>query len=517
MKKPFTRKLCIALLSALLPMTGTWAQTFSGGSGTEQDPYKIASEADLNTLAGLCTPSTAAKANTEGKFFKLTQDLDLTGATFKQLDYFYGTLDGNGHTISNFTTNKGGFTNENHGTICNLNFDATCDISKPWIIEGGEIGTIANSHLGSMRNCRSAATVHGLYYETGGLVGIIPYVDESTPTIEHCEFSGLITGDMCNMIGGIVGYGAEAYVVYDCLFSGTIHNTSTGVSSGIGGITSSFCYLERCIVTGTIIIDYDAYNIGAIYGVGEHPYGENNFYDPTKVSITVNGVSLDVNNCALGVWLKAQGFNNDDFRAMPVFDNPTNTWATFYGDNEFRIPEGMKAYIVTGFDEASNSVIVKEKDYIYSAVPMLLEYTDHTGVYVLEPFSLQTELDLAEEAYENLYNGINAECYENYVGVYQGKLIEINNYEDYYYVLFNDEFVRANTGVVPGGHCYLIRPRPQTGVIPKISIHKAGETTAVTTISQPSGCQTVFNLQGQQVVQPRKGLYIKDGRKIIIK
>ena len=94
MKKPFTRKLCIALLSALLPMTGTWAQTFSGGSGTEQDPYKIASEADLNTLAGLCTPYTAAQANTEGKFFKLTQDLDLTGATFKQLDCFYGTLDG---------------------------------------------------------------------------------------------------------------------------------------------------------------------------------------------------------------------------------------------------------------------------------------------------------------------------------------------------------------------------------------------------------------------------------------
>ena len=47
---------------------------------------------------------------------------------------------------------------------------------------------------------------------------------------------------------------------------------------------------------------------------------------------------------------------------------------------------------------------------------------------------------------------------------------------------------------------------------------EGGETTAINSIGQDAiASKTVYNLQGIQVQQPRKGLYIVDGKKVIVK
>lgn len=70
------------------------------GSGTTADPYLVTSPTDLEAMR-------AAIASDHGVYgsdtFRLAADIDLAGAQFAGIDRFSGTLDGNGHTISNLT------------------------------------------------------------------------------------------------------------------------------------------------------------------------------------------------------------------------------------------------------------------------------------------------------------------------------------------------------------------------------------------------------------------------------
>ena len=81
MNKQFLTRAAMTLLVALLgSATGAWAQ-YSGGSGTEDSPYLINSEADWITL---CTNVNNNSKNYSGEFFKLMADItvseEFTGA-----------------------------------------------------------------------------------------------------------------------------------------------------------------------------------------------------------------------------------------------------------------------------------------------------------------------------------------------------------------------------------------------------------------------------------------------------
>lgn len=86
---------------------------FSGGTGTEADPYIMGKEADLAELQGLV----AGGETYAGKFFKQTADLDLAGKVWEGIGtyvkenstdnkVFSGVYNGNGKTISNITFAK---------------------------------------------------------------------------------------------------------------------------------------------------------------------------------------------------------------------------------------------------------------------------------------------------------------------------------------------------------------------------------------------------------------------------
>ena len=85
---------------------------FSGGSGTETDPYKISSTADLNELA----EGTEGRTAYTNVYFKLTNDIDFQNGTFQCIGWgrntktdgsafpvhrFNGIFDGDGYCIKN--------------------------------------------------------------------------------------------------------------------------------------------------------------------------------------------------------------------------------------------------------------------------------------------------------------------------------------------------------------------------------------------------------------------------------
>jgi len=95
------------------------AGTYSGGSGTEANPYQIATKADLLELG--------TTTSDYGSAFIMTADIDLSGESFTtaviapdtsntssgfQGTQFSGTFNGNGHVISNLTIDTEGAYND---------------------------------------------------------------------------------------------------------------------------------------------------------------------------------------------------------------------------------------------------------------------------------------------------------------------------------------------------------------------------------------------------------------------
>jgi hypothetical protein len=196
---------------------------YSGGLGTAENPYKIATKVDLLELAGA-----TADYN---KCFILTADIDMAGQVFTMAVIgaanFTGTFDGNDYIITNFIINGdndclGLFGCISGGSVKNLGLD-NCDVngSSGYQYVGGLVG---DSEDGSISNCYSAGTVGGSSYYVGGLVG---YANSSS--ISNCYSRGDVNGSQA--VGGLVGYN-DSGSISGCYSIGTI----SGIFAAIGGL-----------------------------------------------------------------------------------------------------------------------------------------------------------------------------------------------------------------------------------------------------------------------------------------
>ena len=90
------------------------------------------------------------------------------------------------------------------------------------------------------------------------------------------------------------------------------------------------------------------------------------------------------------------------------------------------------------------------------------------------------------------------------------------------YVLANGEngllFYRSDNATLATNRTYLQLPVSSAGARQYIGWEETGEATAISSVrdnNQQSG--VYYNLQGLRVAHPSKGLYIKDGRKVMVK
>jgi hypothetical protein len=181
-----------------------WWEKCSGGSGTADDPYRIATVADLIALGE--TPADY------GKHFVLTADIDLDpnlpgrkvfdrapiAPDVNDLQYnfqgtaFAGTFDGGGHAIRNLTIAdpnhdylglfgmiavggqvsnlaledveiSGGRHSINVGTLAGYNAGTLAECSATGIAIGcGNVRALAGSNSGTITNCHAEVSVHWL-------------------------------------------------------------------------------------------------------------------------------------------------------------------------------------------------------------------------------------------------------------------------------------------------------------------------------------------------------------------
>lgn len=212
--------------------------------------YKISTEESLRAFA------TAVKADDgngtyahAGVTLYLAGDIALTGtwtpvgstATYVG-DFFAGTFDGCGHTISGLnvqgsTANQGLFAAINKATIRNLNVSGTVSCGTKNYV-GGIVGKV---QAGTIENCSFSGSVTGGY--TGGIAGGLY---GNNVTISGCANLAAVTGTTA---GGILGYWKNTAAIRDCYNTGSV--TGSVKAGGIVGQLQKGS-IENCYSTGVV-------------------------------------------------------------------------------------------------------------------------------------------------------------------------------------------------------------------------------------------------------------------------
>ena len=301
MFSPFNKKASAAI--GIILCLFSFAFAYSGGTGEPNDPYQIATKADLLVLA--------TDTNNYNKCFVLMADINLEGQVFTkaiiaadtsssggfQGTVFTGTFDGNGRKITNFTINGGsnwylglfGYISSG-GSVRNLGLEN-------FSVSGSQnVGGLAGFNTGNISNCYSTGTVSGSYYSVGGLLGV------NDGSVSDCYATGAVNSNGY-VSGGLVGWNYHGSIS-NCYSTGTVDGServgglvgynygsisdccSMGAVSGdryVGGLVGeNDGRISNCYATGTVSgssgvgglvgknVDYisNCYSIGTVSGGG---------------------------------------------------------------------------------------------------------------------------------------------------------------------------------------------------------------------------------------------------------
>lgn len=250
MKKcKFTRLIalfsCCFLLLTMLPAAafaapeGSWsdyaAQGFSGGDGSQAAPYEIATGEELAYLAVL--------TDTQGKFFRLTANVDLSAHVWQPIGSttaFGGYFDGNGMTVSGlqgalFATitapEANGAPLVQNLTISGSVTSGDAGVSKYTGLLAGSVNGVSGSQAAVISNVSVSGTVStagGYNTARGGMIGYAQNV-----TITGCSANVTIDaldGSLGRSLGALVGELSNG-TLSGCVTYGSVHGTTS-----IGGM-----------------------------------------------------------------------------------------------------------------------------------------------------------------------------------------------------------------------------------------------------------------------------------------
>ena len=291
----------VVLLLAVMMMTTLGVQTaraqsaFSGGSGSEGDPYQIANTTDLDQLA-----SDVNGGNTySGKYFKMTADIAYTyttpwndamstesnytaigcclGNLSSQSYPFSGTFDGDGHTVSGIRIYK------NSGNVWTDSFQ-------------GLFGYVLN---GTVKNVTVAdARITG-EQNVGGIAGGVNEY-EGTSLVENCHVLGNVAihavANSSSGHGGIAG-ALGGTTVSRCTSAVTLTvKDGTSDHESFGGIVGACTdgTLRNNIAIGCTMPA--VHWAGAIIGFLQSGDTEYNYYSNCTVGTNISNIGYGGND-----------------------------------------------------------------------------------------------------------------------------------------------------------------------------------------------------------------------------
>jgi hypothetical protein len=297
----------------------------------------------------------------------------------------------------------------------------------------------------------------------------------------------------------------------------------------------SDCYYKNMFkgtIDGETIQTTDGEYTNYYLSKGEHGVG---FYKVTKE----NGVDIGANRCYLPIptVIPEEGSEGDIETIKVTAALPVPYYTSKNLDFTSMEAQGVKAYTATGYNYKTGTIWLSRVKQVPAQTGVLV-MADAAGEYSVPTASVAS-------VYANMFVGS-----ETAQTIYENEMIDGVNYVNYY--LSNGDygvgFYRAKSGGVNLGisRCYLRVPyrasasgargesRDVAPVWCNMILSEEGDdviaipvyggmggdddtTNIQSSIFNVQSSDVYFNLQGQRVDRPGKGLYIKNGKKVIVK
>ena len=427
-------------LSATYTVCHPW-----NGMGTQQEPFLIQNEDDMDRLATLVNGGKSYN----GVYFRQEADLDFTGRTYTPVgnyDYFQGTFDGYNHNITGISVSEQEYIGVfgwvgPQGTIRSVTLTGTNSFGK--IQEGVHVvGTIVGWNRGTIELCRVAKGANvsvESYSRAGGIVGFnlgtITSCENYAANVKSQSVAGGIAGvnsgtiiDVKNYAtvtgldcGGIVGHhDAKGTISFGQHF-GTVSGTNiTSTCGGIVGMNGSSGEVENCLSTD-LMTSLSGMNKGAIAGRNNGTLTNNYYIGACNFKGIGDGYgSADVKGQAM------RGFpiSHDERIGFDPIPNASGNFIGLYYD------DGTNNYYYIGRNEVLYFILYGGTGY--TANGRILKVEGHDNDYdadyyrvVMSGKSIHIEpTGLMLTLYDNWVNNHNIEDITNALGETRSVTIE---------------------------------------------------------------------------------------------
>ena len=222
------------------------AENYAGGTGTEADPYQIATAEQLAKLS-----KDVSEGNEyQGMFFEITENIDLSSHRWIPIGINKWEL--SGATTSNWFE---GFIDGNDKTISGLIVDERTDKNAAGFF--GDIRNVSGGTVGAKNLIISDANIYAdeeglMELRAGIFAGYVSTIPGQQVVFENITVSGDIeieSTDGRNSVGGMIGYG-DGVKATNC----KAENISISGASNSGGFigNSGDSVFENCEASGTI-------------------------------------------------------------------------------------------------------------------------------------------------------------------------------------------------------------------------------------------------------------------------
>lgn len=385
-------------------------QLFSGGTGTEADPYLITGPDDMLDLSYKVEYN---KETFKGMYFRVNNDFSMNGVTFRPIGNnfgrtgedairaFSGTFDGDGHTISDLYVNQdtNGFVAlfgiTNGATIKNLTIK-----KSSFYAYYGVAAFVGAAMFTTIENCHTTADVNvssELYYAAGICAGALV---DGPVVIKDCTNAATVRGGYGNSAGILSTNQLDGTEILRCGNTGNISDANSNVA-GIVAITSSGIEIRDCYNAGFINAENSQgatntfgsgilatidpyYDGGKIRITNCYNAGEFNLTDPIMAPIFtyyyVDNVDVKIRNC----------YYSSDINTYPYPDGYENI---YINNVDYSVMETAEfAKMLNGGSDNGVWMMREGSDYLYP-VP---ENLSAVGIATVKGDNMDAQIGVAD-------------------------------------------------------------------------------------------------------------------------
>lgn len=547
------------------------------GKGTAEKPYQIGTAAELYWFAGLVNGTLVGVDKNASADAILTADitvnegvLDANKDLVSRSDFiewtpvgsanntYTGTFDGKGYTISGlyFDHPDADYYVGLFGCIGADGKISNVGVLDSYFQFGAQGGGVCGVNYGELQNCSNSSTVIGNKYEgTGGVCGDNGD-NNNKGTVRNCKNTGSVRGSA--PLGGVCGnnYGT----IKNSFNEGTVSVTVTsGGVGGVCGINRHYGRIESCYNTASVS---GQYNVGGVCGYDSY-FIKNCYYlsgtaaggiskmdeigraEEKSIEQFKSGeVAWLLNGKGLGEQVWGQQLGKDqypvpgsDYKVIKAAQGDKDTngndtyWATFSNltnDVTLSVPSDRTLNVYNATVSGGKMTLTQRNDNQVAKEEGVLLNTD--GEYVNAKANETNELEKAS-------SDLVATPAEAQIVTENGYILYRLTYNDaktkaglgFYLGVVNNSSDGTSLKATPG-KAYLkvsenAAKAPSSAALTRSFVFGGGsETTGIdgitimgTDVQRHGTIEGIFNLQGRKIVNPTKGIYIKNNKKVIIR